>query len=291
MIEMIQYNTKAILKTMFVVASTLFSILSFVLCIMTWEELETLIKLSKLWTIVLIVLVSMIAAILWVCVLRKKNTVFEKGKKTIQICYGDVIKLGFSKRHKKIVVIPVNTSFDTIVDEDIARIEKPLVSANTLHGKWILGMEMHKIGREDLDREIKTCLKQEPVVKALAREVKTRGNLEHYAISTIVPFAWEKNTIFLLVALSEFDKDNKAESEEEHVVKCAQSILDFYNRKGQGYDIYVPLMGTGRSDAGLSHKDSLRILKSFFLLNGKRLRGNLHIVIYNGDKKHVSIFD
>lgn len=291
--KIIQYNIKMILKTMFIIASTLFSILSFILCLMTWEELEMLIGFNKLWTIIWIVSASAVSSGLWICVLNRETTIYQSGKKKIQICYADIMKLGFSKLgiEKKIVVIPVNTSFDTIVDVNVAETDKPLVSPKTLHGKWILNMKEHGYSREHLNTEIERHLQDKMVAKTLTRIEKTRGNLEYYDVATVVPVAWGDNTTFLLVALSEFNQNNNAESTKNDVVKCAESILDFCYNQGQGYNIYVPLMGTGMSEANLSHKDSLRILKSFFLLHGERVRDKLNIVIYNGDKEQVSIFD
>ena len=64
------------------------------------------------------------------------------------IIYGDILKIAFPKkdRGKKIVVIPVNTCFDTVVGQG-------LVSQNTIHGKWIKGMEKRGIPITKLDKE------------------------------------------------------------------------------------------------------------------------------------------
>lgn len=292
--KIILYNIKEICKSAFVIASTLFSVLSFVLCMMTWEEVERVIKCDKFWLFFAIIVVSVFSAVFWICVFRRKNTIYQNGIRKIRICYGDIINIGFPKlfkEKKKIAVIPVNTSFDTIVDEDIDRIEKPLVSSNTIHGKWLLKMYGSGIDRESLDADIKDHLQGISVVRTLTKSEKDRGKLEHYPFGTVVPIAPDGNTTFLLVALSEFNENNNARSTKESVMKCLEAILDFYVKRGQGYDIFIPLMGTGMSDAGLSHKDSLRILKSFFLLHEESLRGKINIMIYQGNKDQVSIFD
>ena len=55
---------------------------------------------------------------------------------------------------------------------------------------------------------------------------------------------------FILLALSEFDENNKAQSSKDEVIKSLRSLLEFYDVNGQGYQMYITLMGTGRSRAG-----------------------------------------
>ncbi len=67
---------------------------------------------------------------------------WSNGDGKINICYADIMKISFPRKSKgkKIVVIPVNTSFDTIVDENLASCDRPLVSATTVHGLWLKNM-------------------------------------------------------------------------------------------------------------------------------------------------------
>ena len=66
--------------------------------------------------------------------LRKMESkdLIGKEKRTHKQCYSDIMKDGFDKRNKeeKLFAIPVNSCFDTIVDEDISTCSKPLVSPN-----------------------------------------------------------------------------------------------------------------------------------------------------------------
>lgn len=70
---------------------------------------------------------------------KRTKTIWESPSGKIKVCYSDIMKDGFDKRNKeeKLFVIPVNSCFDTIVDEDISTCSKPLVSPNSLHGRWI----------------------------------------------------------------------------------------------------------------------------------------------------------
>lgn len=66
-----------------------------------------------------------------------------------------------------------------------------------------------------------------------------------------------------------------------------KSLVDFYDKYGQGYSMEIPLMGTNLSRAGLSHNDSLRVITSLFQLYGEKIHGEIDVVIYKGDKDKV----
>lgn len=292
-IKIVEYNMKMVLKATCKVAATLFSGLSILLCFVTWEEIRDYGFFGRAVTLVLIILISIISALLWICVLKKESIVYEKGTHKICICYGDIMRLGFPKKNSdnKIIVIPVNTCFDTIVDDNIADNKKPLVSPRTIHGKWLLKICEKKMDRDELDLLISNFLRDKMPKMVLERKTKERGNLNDYEIGTVVPVEGDNNITFLLVALSEFDENNNAQSSKDKVVRCAKSVLEYQKTKGQGYGLYLPLMGTGLSGAGLSLKGSVRILKSFFQLHADEIRGSVNIVIYPGQKSQISIYD
>lgn len=63
---------------------------------------------------------------------------WSRGSGAIFTCYGDLFAIArHDTEYKKIVVIPVNTTFDTIVEDAGTQQQAPLVSPNTLHGMWI----------------------------------------------------------------------------------------------------------------------------------------------------------
>ena len=49
-------------------------------------------------------------------------------------------------------------------------------------------------------------------------------------------------------------------------------------------------MGTGSSRSGLTHEQSLRLIKSTVLTSDKPINGEINIVVYYKDKDKVSIF-
>lgn len=90
-----------------------------------------------------------------------------------------------SKKVESLYVIPVNSAFDTVVDEDISLCDKPLVSPYSLHGRWI--KKMLAIGKkiEDIDDEIKICLQKQKKTPCDFLKDKERGKKEIYDLGTV----------------------------------------------------------------------------------------------------------
>lgn len=59
---------------------------------------------------------------------------------------------------------------------------------------------------------------------------------------------------------------------------------------GQGYELYLPLLGSGLSRANLSHKKSLQTIEAVLQLHNEKIHGEINVVIYHKDKTKVSIF-
>ena len=203
------------------------------------------------------------------------------------------MKEGFDKRNKeeKLFVIPVNSCFDTIVDEDISSCSKPLVSPNSLHGRWIKAMVNNGFTIEDIDSKIHKCLEMQKLVpkRIISDEDKERGKREVYDLGTVAMIRGKNNCTFLLLAISEFDKDNIAHTSVDDLELCIKSLVNFYDQHGQGHSLVIPLMGTNLSRAGLSHNDSLRVITSLFQLYGDKIHGEIDVVIYKGDKDKVTL--
>ena len=60
---------------------------------------------------------------------------------------------------------------------------------------------------------------------------------------------------------------------------AVNSLMDYYSRKGQGYDIYVPLIGTGMSRSGITLQESFDMIVSAVKERGRALHGEVNIVM------------
>lgn len=155
-LEILKINIKNIRKSSIAIAGCFFSILSVVLSFMTWEELGVMSVHLKITIFATLLLISFVIGAFWIAIVKRNNIVWSVGDGKINICYADIMKFAVLKksRRKEIIVIPVNTSFDTIVDEEISLCDKPLVSPTTIHGRWIKSMVRHGFKIEDIDSAI-----------------------------------------------------------------------------------------------------------------------------------------
>lgn len=75
----------------------MFSILSIVLFVWTWEELGVVASVNKALVFAAILLFSIVVAIICTAISKKKKE-WEQGHASIVVQYGDLIKIGFPKK-------------------------------------------------------------------------------------------------------------------------------------------------------------------------------------------------
>ena len=257
-VNVIKQNLEFIGKMWMKCIGTFASILSLFFLFWTWDDIRITSTQYKCVIIILLCVLALILAILWTCIFKRTKTIWESPSGKIKVCYSDIMKDGFDKRNKeeKLFVIPVNSCFDTIVDEDISTCSKPLVSPNSLHGRWIKTMVNKGFTIEEIDNKIHNCLEMQNLVpkSIIADEDKERGKREVYELGTVAMIRGNNNSTFLLLAISEYDKDNIAHTSVDDLEMCIKSLLNFYDQHGQGHRLVIPLMGTNLSRAGLYDK-------------------------------------
>ena len=273
------------------IAGALFGVLSTLLLFVSWDELKATDKLVKISILLVILLVSFLSSCVLVVFILRRNRIWKKGKNSVSASYGDLMELAFNKRHKrqKIIVIPFNETFDTLVEIANEKTNKPLVSPYTLHGAWIKRYCAHeKISENDLSKRIQISLKNHDFDGK--RIIREKGNDIRYERGTVAIINGENNTIFYLLAISSFDDRNNAHCTRKELRDAIDSLMLFYDKNGQGIPMFLPLMGTGSSRVDITHQQSLKIIKSS-VLTSEKINGSVNIVVYNGDKNKVSIFE
>lgn len=289
-LKKIKLNIIPIIKQTILLSGSIFSVLTIVLSFITWEDM----KIENIWIKICIlfgiILISFLVSLFFIVVILKNKKLWANGKNKVLAFYGDIFKIT-NKQEKKIVVIPVNDTFETIVDDDLVQ-DKPLVSLTTIHGQWIKYMNSKGIDSKTLSTMISDNLKNRKIepIKIYTSEEKNRGNKKSYELGTIVTINGENNTTFYLIAISTFDEYNKANSSRKKIRNCVDELIEFYDTNGQGYQIFIPLFGTGRSRADLNHQQAFKIIKNAVLTNEKSIHGIINIVVYKKDKDKVSIF-
>lgn len=287
MLGFVKINLKYIGNLGVKIAGSLFSLLTLLLTFVSWDDMGITSKCSRVLILIAIILASEILAVVYLFV-KRSALVWEQGTGKIKVIYGDIIKIGFPKKDKgeKIVVIPVNTCFDTIVGDGV-------VSAKTIHGQWIKNMNKHGVSTAKLDEIIDQAIIDQGLqsTKVYNPKEKTKGKLERFPIGTVLPIAGINGLTYYLLALSEFDENLNAQCSKEDFVDCIQALISFYDKNGQGNPAYLPLMGTGLSRVNISQSESLNMIVNMLKLNRDKIHGELDVVVYSKEKNIVSIHD
>ena len=215
------------------------------------------------------------------------SMIWKHGLNSIDVQSGDLFHFGFDNRHKKknIVVIPVNTAFDTHVTRKLEGENYPLVSENTVHGQWLIrlkktGEELERIDERIADSLIRTgfC----PIKETMSEN----GKKNCYPIGAVAIIE-TSNAVYFLMAIAEFDDFNNARSSADDIDAAITSLLNVYDRFGLGYDLYLPLMGTGLSRAGLSTQEAYDLLIESLRKNSTRIHGHVHLILRPADRNEI----
>lgn len=288
-VQLVKVNIIAIKKCAIRIAGTLFSMYAIVLTFVSWDDFGDFTVCQRLLAFAVTLVLSLLLAIGHVG-LKKSKVIWERGTGKITIRYGDLMEIGFPKKQtpNSIVVIPVNTHFDTIVDEDLSNGVKPLVSINTIHGRWLRKILLTR-SVSVLDEDIANSLSAQGLQGNLDMQ-RTRGNHLFYPIGSTAIIKGDRGVSFFLLALSKFDENNNAQCSEDDFIEAIRKLIAFYDMNGQGYPIYLPMMGTNLSRAGLSLEDSLQKIVSILKLECDKIHGPINIVIFNKERHKVSLW-
>lgn len=287
--KILQKNIIRLLKHAKNAAGILFGIASVILLFVDKEALKIDSTQKGMFVLFVILLAAAIYGVFRVLTLNSVEIV--KGK--VYSRYADLWKIAFPRKstsEKKIVVISVNTAYDTIVDDSVAGIDKPLVSPKTMHGQWIKKMIERGVPAQTIKQVIDESLSLQGTEASdtVDRAPKKRGATKTYPIGTVATYE-VGSTIFYLLALSDFDENNNAHTSKDDLVSAITSLLDYYDKHGNGYDIYIPLLGTGQSRTGITKDESLEVLTSMCRLYSEKINGCAYVIVYNKEREEVAL--
>ncbi len=206
-----------------------------------------------------------------------EGEILRNGSYCLKVVYKDIFQYAFKNRSKEknIVVIPVDTEFHTHVTRKYEKRELNEVSPTSIHGQFLNRWEQSGEDIDLLEKRIKDSLKS------------AKNKNGKYPLGTI-SIIERDNTIFYLMAISEFDENNNAHSSKKEIVYCVDKLTDFYDKYGDGHNLFIPLIGTGKSRAAVSLQESFDILTDCYKQNPYRIQGNIYIVIRKELEKLVS---
>ena len=91
------------------------------------------------------------------------------------------------------------------------------------------------------------------------------------------------------MAIAEFDDFNNARSSANDIDTAIASLIAVYDRFGMGYDLYIPLMGTGLSRAGLSIQEAYYLFISSLMKISNRIHGHVHLILRPADRNEINL--
>lgn len=212
---------------------------------------------------------------------QDSKVIWRRGAASLTLISGDLFKFGFGNRSKQknLVVIPVDAGFETHVTKRVESAEYPLVAPNSIHGKWLTRMAMSGFSGRRVSARIKANFKR--------RGIEPNPNGE-YPLGSVAEFE-TLHAIFCLLAISSFDKEKRAHSSSEEIRDALLGLLNYYDRRGQGRCMYIPLIGTSLSRAGLSLEESYELLCETLTQHSGMIAGKMHVVVRPEDVQELGI--
>ncbi len=201
-------------------------------------------------------------------------SILQCGNYSVNLLAGDLFAFAYDEEDEKyasenIVVIPVESTFCTHLSSPIDSFEGNFVSSNTIHGMFLKRWMDYGKSTQDLDKLIWHNLEIQYGVAGIADKRMPIGTI------AAVP---GRQCIYFLLAISKMDDKGIARCSEDDLENAVLSLLSFYDRYGQGNQIYMPLIGTGRSRANLTLQESFEKIIGLIKGNRENIHGDITIV-------------
>ncbi len=238
------------------------------------NEITTIINQYQDYKTYLLVLIVIICIIYAFYSIKKKKKISLKisENKNINVYYGDLFQ------SNKIIVIPVNDYFDTIVDDKI-------VSSNTLHGKFI--QRYFSNDEKQLKSLIDKSLSKISPIEI--NKTRARGNKKRYELGTVAIVEVDEQ-IFYLLAFTKFNNNNRATITKSQYLQVITILFEFIEQNSQGFKVNLPLLGAGHSGVELSKQKLLDfLLFSIILSNKLTLINGLDIILHKNIKDEIDL--
>ena len=287
MLVRIKNNLKFIFTRFTLITSMVLGLISGTQMFISWESIGVDDTKYKIVILLTIFAICGISSLVWGLFLSNKKTIYSKDEVEIEVRYGDLMKIAFPKKKKdeRIVVIAVNRCFDMIVSQDLIR-------EHTVHGQFLKRYVHDDTEQFALETAIKKSLNEvDYEFINLDRNDKRYGNLDRYPLGSIARVNGNNGVTFFLLALTEFDKDCKAQCDKHQYVEALLKMFEYYDAHRQGMDLYLYPMGTVMARTGLNKKEALEAITVLTKLSKEHLKAKTTIVVDKRCKNEISITD
>ena len=283
----IKINLKYILSKFMIVSTTVFGLLSIAQIFFDWNTFgidECNVK-AKFIILAVAVILCIIVALVWGLLSSKVVTILSADDVKIIVKYDDLMDIAFPKKPQpeRIVVIAVNCCFDTIVNDVI-------ISKRSVHGQFINHYIHSESDLHDLDDKIDKNLSENTTsFTELSNKEKKAGKLKRYPLGSIAKIEGSNGVTFFLLALTQFDNNCNAHCSKQQYFDSLIKLFEYYDKNGQGKELYLYPMGTGMSRTGISKEEALDSIILLTKINKKYLKNKTTIVVDKRCKNEISI--
>ena len=235
---------------------------------------------TRLWAILILTIVVFLIDGWFVSGFLKQRIKLSisEGAVSLTIGFGDLFAM------KGLKVIPVNSFFDSLVNESV-------VAASTLHGKMIERFFAGCPG--EFDSQISQSLSHQrvsPVSKCT--RIDNKGKTEEYETGTAAIARTSRGESFLCVALAKTDsQNNQASASLPDVYASVRGALALARSAGNGQPVVFPLLGTGLSRTGLSPMFLLNLMIQGVILENRKQKvtNEIRIVLHPSMKENINL--
>ena len=186
----------------------------------------------------------------------------------------------FSQPDSDLKVVAFNEYFDTKVDDVI-------ISSNTLNGKYLLRLEQPI---KELDASIANSpYMQERIAGKNSK--RKEGKIVRYKLGTIY-----KNKDYLLVALTHFNENNRAQLTLQEYSDCLINMWNEIDNLYNGQTVTLPLLGSGitrfKDCRDITDQELLEIILWTYRISKVKFTypSCLNIVLDAGKKDKINLY-
>ena len=289
MLTIIKINLKYILSKFTIIASSVFGLASIVQLYFDWNTIgieDDDVK-CKIKAFTVLLFICFLTALVWGLHSSKEVTILSEDDVEIIVRYDDLMKIAFPKKPQteRIVVIAVNCCYDTVVNDDI-------IHEGSVHGQFLKRFAYSDEKRQALDAEIESSLKAFGYeYEDISLNEKREGKRKRYPMGSVSRIKGENGVTFFLLALTEFDVDCVAHCDKHQYFDCILKLFEYYDKHGQGKELYLYPMGTAMSRTGLSKKEALESIVLLTQISKNYLKCKTTIIVDKKCKNEISITD
>ena len=190
------------------------------------------------------------------------RALWKKGPNSLAVVEGDLFDYcGNAVANKRVVVIPVDCGFTMELTTSVQLGQTPLISEKSLHGEWL---------RRGYGGLLSSGCKG--IIWRGSEIPDTESDIGAIAVVD------EGDCTFFLLASSRL-VNGVANSSQREIELALERLLECYDSIGQGYPMYLPLIGTGLSHADMGYEESLAAIVNTVRGAKHGFRGRAVVVI------------